>query len=276
MRPRPCTTLLLLLGIALGACSNEKNSSAESVRTAAADQAPACQLPLSRGDALKLPFGEVEVAAYEDASLGSLWTTASFILTDHEVRLTEDEARDGLATMLERIERTCHREPVERARLFLYPAGAIAGQSSAWVARLEKDRGSIIEVRKHFLKDIRDDRYACLVEKEPGRSLDIGTRLPPVRQREIIGTWAKPEFGLTMSIERINKKVYRVYRSAYCASGDRGDRLRETAGRFYVADSSHGDYYQVQPSGELVIFDQEGRIDMMPKHFALHPVAASE
>jgi len=275
MRLSPCATLLLPLALALGACGNKENP-AQTTRTATADQAPACQHLLARGDAFKLPFGEVEVAAYEEGSLGSPWITASFVLKDFELRLTEAEVRDALATTLERIEKSCRQESAERARLFLYPAGAIAGQSSAWIARLEKDKGTDVDMRRHFLKDSRGDRYACLAEKEPGRSLDMGTRLPPVRQREIVGTWAKPEFGLTMSIERVGKKVYRVYRSAHCASGDRGERLRENADHFYVVDSSHGDYYQVQPSGELVIFDQEGRIDMMPVHFALHPIFGAE
>ena len=276
MRPRPCATLLLPVALVLGACGSKENPSALTAHTAAADKAPACQHSLARGDAFKLPFGEVEVAVYEEGSLGSPWTTASFILKDHELRLTEAEARDALAMTLERIEKTCRHEPVERARLFLYPAGAIAGQSSAWIARLEKNKGTDVDIRWHFLKDSRNDRYACLTEMEPGRSLDIGTRLPPVQQREIVGTWAKPEFGLTMSIERVGKKAYRVYRSSHCASGDRGDRLRENAGHFYVVGSNHGDYYQVQPSGELVIFDKEGRIDVMPKHFALHPTSGPE
>jgi hypothetical protein len=128
-----------------------------------------------------------------------------------------------------------------------------------------------------MLKDDRADRYACINEKEPGISLDDGTKLPPVRQRDILGTWVDMNPNITMSLERVKGKVYRVYRSAYCASGERGELLKTlTGGRFAVINSRNGDYYQMIANGDLGVFDREGRIDVMLKHAALYPISKIE
>lgn len=271
MRPHlNFATLPLITVLSLAGCSKPEHPPARSI--AAADTKPACMQTLARGDTLQFSWGLTKVGDYEEGSLDTPWASSSLILDDPKLRLTEEEAREALNMAVERIDKTCRSQPVARMRLFLYPAGGVPGQSSAWIARLEKDKGTDITLHRTFLKDPRSDRFACLAEKEPGKSLNFGTRLPPVRQRELVGTWAESTFNLTMSIEKVGNKVYRVYRSAYCDSGSQGERLREAGDRYYVVGSSNGDYYQIQPSGELGVFDNDGPIEQKPAHFALHPL----
>lgn len=79
-----------------------------------------------------------------------------------------------------------------------------------------------------------------------------------------------------MSLERVKRKVYRVYRSVYCASGQRGELLQARSnGRYAVTGSRAGDDYEVKPSGALGVFHRASSIDVMPKHPALYPATAA-
>jgi hypothetical protein len=257
-----------------GNCVSVQVSAAGVATSGQSDASAACAAPVNVGMRFELEVaGVVTVSDYTARDMpGQAWVNASFTLSDGGIRLTEAQVRTTLDRLFDRVAAVCRSYPMTKTRLFLYPAGVTAGESANWIARLEDDGSRSVELHRGLLKDDRADRYACLNEKEPGIGLDMGTRLPPVRQREIIGTWVGSEFNLTMSLERVKGKVYRVYRSAYCASGDRGELLQtRPGGRYAVIDSRSGDYYQLTPSGDLGVFDRAGSIDVMPKHFALYP-----
>ena len=95
--------------------------------------------------------------------------------------------------------------------------------------------------------------------------MNLGTRLPAQQQGQTIGTWADPNSGLTMSFQKVNGKVYRVYLNAYC--NKRGDLMRQpSAMRFAVVGGANGDYFDILPTGDLGVFDREARIDIKPTH----------
>lgn len=236
--------------------------------------APACGEPLRLALAIDLADGGQAVVS--DYTTGGTtqerWTSASVTLQDHSVRLTEEQVRKSLDGLAERVAHGCGEAAVKKIRIFLYPSGVQAGESANWIARLDDNGQRHVEINQAMLKDERVDPYACLHEKAPGKDLGLGTKLPPERQRQIIGTWAGMDEKITTSLERAHGKVYRVYRSAHCGSGDRGEPLQTRAkGRYAVIDSRNGDYFEVLPSGDLGIFDRDGRIDVMPKHAGLYP-----
>lgn len=196
--------------------------------------------------------------------------SASFTLSDNHLRLTEEQATGALEHLAGRLGRFCRSYPLKKTRIFLYPAGVTAGESANWIGGLEDSGSRKIDFHSNLLKDERGDRYACLAGKEHGIGPNHGTKLPSVRQREVIGTWAKTDFNLTMSLERVKGKVYKVYRSPYCSSGDRGQLLQtRSQGRYAVIGSANGDYYQVTGSGDLGVFDHAGSVDALPEHVAL-------
>lgn len=269
--------LLACLTFTLSACQDDKTSTAGatgSETAASATAASACAYQLVVQDDVDTPEAKVSVTGFETSDRETQsWVRASFALKDHDLRLTEEQVRGTLDHLYQRLATSCRQHPLQRAIVFLYPEGAIAGQSSAWIARLTtSSHAPEVELRKVLLKDERTDRFACLHGKEPGKSLDLGTRLPPEKSREIIGSWADPDSGLTMSLERVAGKVYQVYRSAYCSSSDRGEPVRQGPGkRFSVIDSRAGDYFEILPSGDLGVYDRQGMIDLKPTHRNLYP-----
>lgn len=262
-----------------GKCTFFSSSDADGNASMQTGVLPACSEPLRLMSEVDLQdVGRVTVSDYTESDTPSTaWVSAAFTLQDANIRLTQAEVTAALDQLIERIAASCRLNAVKKTRVFLYPAGVTAGESANWIARLDDGVTRNIDLNQALLKDERRDRYACVDTKEPGRSLDYGTRLPPVRQREIIGTWVGMNTNITMSLERVKGKVYRVYRSAYCASSDRGELLQtRPGGQYAVVDSRNGDYYQVMPSGDLGVFDRAGSIDVMPKHFALHPAPSPQ
>ncbi|QNA89689.1 hypothetical protein G4G28_16620 [Massilia sp. Dwa41.01b] len=240
---------------------------------------PTCADSLHPQLTVEVPgLGGVTVSEYLSRDTADQsWVNASFTLQDPALRPTESQVTAALEHLAGRIGETCRSYRMTRSKLFLYPAGVTAGESGNWIARMEEDGERKIDLNRRLLKDERGDRYACVDAKEPGIGSTDGTKLPPVRQREIIGTWVTFGFNLTTSLERVGGKVYKVDRSAYCASGDRGELLRARSnGRYAVIGSAHGDYYQVTASGDLGVFDRAGSIDTLPKHFALYPAPAPQ
>ena len=240
--------------------------------------APTCTDALHPRLTIDLPgVGAATVSDYTSRDTpDESWVSAAFTLQDAGLRLSESQVTSALEHLAGKLGDVCRSYALKKTRIFLYPAGVTAGESANWIARLEDADGRKIDLNRRLLKDERGDRYACLDEKEPGIGSDHGTKLPPVRQREIIGTWVPSSFDLTLSLERVNGRVYKVYRSAYCASGDRGELLQTRSnGRYAVVGSANGDYYQVTASGDLGVFDRVGSIDTLPKHFALHPAPSA-
>lgn len=243
----------------------------------ATDQACADALHLQQ--TLDIPeAGSATVSDYTARDTpGEAWVNASFTLRDGDLRLSEAQVRSVLDHLNGRIAAACRSYPLKKTRIFLYPAGVTAGESANWIARFDDDGQRNIDINRGLLKDERSDRYACVDEAEPGIGDDSGTRLPPERQREIIGTWVDMNPRITMSLERVKGKVYRVYRSAYCESGKRGELLTmHPNGRYAVIGSAAGDYYEVTPSGDLGVFDRTGKIDVMPRHPGLYPAEAAK
>ena len=262
-----------------GRCLSVRVADAGTAATERSDAAPACADPLHPMATVELQdVGPVSVSDYTARDMpDQAWVNASFTLQDASIRLTEAQVKTALDRLFDRIAAICRSYPLQKTRVFLYPAGVTAGESANWIARLDAADSRSIDIHQSLLKDERADRYACLNEKEPGIGLEDGTKLPPVRQREIIGTWVGMRPNITMSLERVKGKVYRVYRSPYCASGDRGELLQTRSNaRYAVIDSRSGDYYQVTPTGDLGVFDRDGSIDVMPKHFALHPATSTK
>jgi hypothetical protein len=270
--------LLSAFAFTLSACNDSKTSeapAAEAVATSAAT-ARKCEPLLVVTDQIDTPAAKISVTAFETADTASQsYIRASFMLQDYRQRLTEDQVRSTLDQLYKRITSSCRKNPIQRAIVFLYPTGAVAGNSSAWIARLQtSSHEPQVDIRHVLLKDDRTNRLSCLAGKEPGKDLGLGTRLPPQNSRVVIGTWADPDSGLTMSFERVGGKVYQVYRSAYCSSNDRGEPVRQTSPkRFAVIDSRAGDYFEIETSGDLGVYDRQGRIDIMPAHLNLFPAA---
>jgi hypothetical protein len=262
-----------------GRCVHMSVSDAAAAAASQAGAAPICADALHPQLTVDVPdAGAMTVSDYTARdTVGEGWVNASFTLQDTGVRLSEAQVRSALDHLSGRIAAICRSYPLKKTRIFLYPAGVTAGESANWIARFEDFGSRNIDFNRALLKDERVDRYTCLDEKEPGIGGNDGTKLPPVRQREIIGTWVGMNPRITMSLERVKGKVYRVYRSAYCASGERGELLQTgSKGRYIVIDSRAGDYYQVTPIGDLGVFDRTGSIDVMPQHFALHPATTAE
>lgn len=239
-----------------------------------------CGTALERGQTVDLadagPVTLSELTTHDVT--GDAWANASFTLQDAHLRLTETQVRQALNTLADRVANICGSTPLNKLRVFLYPAGVTAGRSANWIARADDPgSGRQVEIHRQLLKNERADRYACVKGKAPGKDLDLGTRLPPERQRAVIGTWVAPLDKVTMSLERADGKVYLVYRDAHCGSGDRGEPLRTLSDKRYaIIDSRNGDYFQVLPSGDLGVFDRDGRIDTVPKHEGLYPAPGTE
>lgn len=279
MKPFPLLALLCGVSLALSACKEREPAASARLDVVATTAAPKCDYPLVTGDDLDTPDAKVVLHDVETSDReAQSWVRASFMLKDHALRLTEAQARATLDRLYQRLASSCRAHPVQRGMVFLYPADAVAGQSSAWIGRLTASNArSNVELRRVLLRDDRTDRLACLQGKEPGKSLNLGTRLPAQQQRHTIGTWADPDSGLTMSFEKVNGKVYQVYRSAYCSSNERGDLVRQrSAKRFTVIDSANGDYFEMLPTGDLGVFDREGQIDIKPSHPNLFPAAPGD
>lgn len=264
-------------------CSTVPGGSCEYIPAADAARASSrettCNTALSRGmnvDVQDVGAVNLSELATHDVP-GDTWANASFTLQDTQLRLTEAQVRRALERLADHVANACGSAPLKKLRVFLYPAGVTAGESMNWIAKLDDPgSGRNIELHRQLLKDERTDRYACVNGKEPGKSLDLGTRLPPERQRKLIGTWADSTDKVTMSLERVADKVYIVYRSAYCGSGNRGELVLTRPGdRYAMIDSRNGDYFQVLLSGDLGVFDRDGRIDVMPKHEGLYPAAVN-
>lgn len=269
---------LSIVALALSACKKHEPAGGQ-LDSAAIKRAPQCDFLLVTGDDVDTPNAKVVLNDVETSDReAQSWVRASFMLKDHALRLTEPQARATLDRLYQRLASSCRTHPVQRGMVFLYPAGAVAGQSSAWIGRLTVSNSrSDVELRRVLLRDDRTDRLACIKGKEPGKSLNLGTRLPAQQQRQTIGTWADPDSGLTMSFEKVNGKVYQVYRSAYCSSNERGVLVRQrSAKRFAVSDSATGDYFEILPTGDLGVFDRGGQIDIKPSHQNLFPAAAGD
>ena len=274
----PLMMPLCILALALSACKKHEPVGGD-LDSVAIKKAPQCDFPLVTGDDLDTPNAKVVLNDVETSDReAQSWVRGSFMLKDRALRLTEPQARATLDRLYQRLASSCRTHPVQRGIVFLYPAGAVAGQSSAWIGRLTASSSrSDVELRRILLRDDRTDRLACLKGKEPGKSLNLGTRLPAQQQRQTIGTWADPDSGLTMSFEKVNGKVYQVYRSAHCSSNERGELVRQrSAKRFAVIDSANGDYFEILPTGDLGVFDRQGQIDIKPSHPNLFPAASED
>ena len=96
--------------------------------------------------------------------------------------------------------------------------------------------------------------------------------LPPVSQRQIIGTWFDKDTNCTRSFEEVTKKVYYVLRCSDGSGGNSGIELVRMGNKFRSKrGSSHGDYYLVEAGGKLGIYDDQGVIDTLPRHPSLRP-----
>jgi hypothetical protein len=88
--------------------------------------------------------------------------------------------------------------------------------------------------------------------------------LPPIEQRQIIGTWQDEIAGTicTMGIEKVNSKFYKVQRCADGSGGSTDIELVKISDRKYKPKtaSRNGDYYLIDNSKNLGIFDNQGII----------------
>ncbi len=270
--------LVASAAIILTACGRTTNDTKVAAAGPIVNAAPTCKVALSGTEVLDLSEAKISLSDYTASDTADQsWVNASFTLQDPKVRLTEAEVTSVIKQLSDRIADSCRNNPVQKSRIFLYPAGVTVGESANWIARYDSESKPATTIHHNRLKDVRKDKYACVDKVEPGAGSDSDPKLPPVRERKILGTWAHAIFNLTMSLEQVGTKVYRVRRSAYCNSGDRGELLKTGTGqRYSVIGSSAGDYYQILPSGDLGVYDREGRVDTLPVHFALHPAPRAD
>jgi hypothetical protein len=101
----------------------------------------------------------------------------------------------------------------------------------------------------------------CRAGKEPGLSYHGDrVKLPPLAQRRILGTWLHTDNHLAVSLEAVGNAVYEVLRSQYCRSGSYGRRLNASPGGMYPL--GRGEYYRIEPNGDLGVYDGDGRFDV--------------
>lgn len=102
---------------------------------------------------------------------------------------------------------------------------------------------------------------SCRPGKAPGLSYNGDrVKLPPVTQRKILGTWLQTDNHLAVSLEVVRKAVYEVVRSEYCTSGSHGRRLGVGPRGVYMLD--RGEFYRIEPNGDLGVYDGDGRFDV--------------
>jgi len=128
--------------------------------------------------------------------------------------------------------------------------------NTATIARFIAGAFAFYSVAAHAAPDM-----TCSADKEPGLSYrGDREKLPPLKQRKIIGTWLHTDNHLAVSLEQVNGAVYEVVRSRYCSSGTYGRRLSKVSGGGYELD--RGEYYRIEPNGELGVYDSSGRFDV--------------
>lgn len=95
--------------------------------------------------------------------------------------------------------------------------------------------------------------------------------LPPVAQRNILGTWKMADSPCTRSFEEVKGAIYDVTRCSDKSGGDTGRKLaRVNATTFRSTREGSTDHYVIQKDGTLSVRDREGEIDRLKKH-ALWP-----
>jgi len=102
----------------------------------------------------------------------------------------------------------------------------------------------------------------------------IDGNLPPVEQRQIIGTWLTSSLsgGCTRSFESVGRKVYVVLRCVDGSGGKSGNELTKVSNEKFISrSSSHGDHYVILANGNLSIRDRDGEIEVESKHVGLWP-----
>jgi hypothetical protein len=97
--------------------------------------------------------------------------------------------------------------------------------------------------------------------------------LPPISQRQIIGTWFDKVTRCTSSFEQVKKQVFYVLRCSDGSGGNEGrEYLRVDGNKFLPKQQSRtGDYYVIQAGGNLNMYDRQGLIDTLPRHPTLRP-----
>ena len=100
--------------------------------------------------------------------------------------------------------------------------------------------------------------------------------LPPVEQRQIIGTWVTSSLSgvCTRSFESVRKKTYAVLRCSDGSGGELGKELTKVSNEKFVSrSSSSGDHYVILANGNLSIRDRDGEIDVESKHVGVWPTS---
>jgi hypothetical protein len=103
--------------------------------------------------------------------------------------------------------------------------------------------------------------------------------LPPVEQRQIIGTWITSSLSgiCTRSFESVGQKVYSVLRCDDGSGGKSGKELTKVSKEKFISRSStHGDHYVILANGNLSIRDRDGEVDVESKHADLWPTTKNK
>lgn len=123
---------------------------------------------------------------------------------------------------------------------------------------------------------------ACTITSAQGkleyRSPD-DVDLPAIEQRRIIGTWLTkpPPDSCTRSFEEVRNRVYEVIRCIDGTGGKTGRMVTAVSTKKFLSRTSpSGDYYLIQPNGDLSVRDRDGEIELEPKHAALWPTKQSK
>jgi len=90
-------------------------------------------------------------------------------------------------------------------------------------------------------------------------------KMPPISQREIIGTWLKSK-ECSRSFEKVINKVFQVVRCDDGTGGNEGSLIFQvSANKFRKLESRNKDYYVILPDGNLSVRDNQGEIDIERK-----------
>lgn len=111
--------------------------------------------------------------------------------------------------------------------------------------------------------------------QDPCRSLSPGNAfLPPVANRELIGTWLEKTgpYTCAISLEKVKGKVFLTTRCDNVCDESQGQPVQQISSKkFKVADGGQGYYLVILPNGNVSVRDADGEIQLDPKHASLWP-----
>jgi hypothetical protein len=177
----------------------------------------------------------------------------------------ESQLRKALERLFDDLTHTCRHYPLTGARIFIYPDPTVGG--GAYLARLNT-KGMKPEVDlSGAVKRVQTNAQVCDPSKDSRMSSPYGTKLPPMNKRRVLGSWSDSNPRLVVNLDEVAGRVYLVRRTRFCSSGEYGHPLKKGAGpTYHETISEEGEYYKIEPDGQLGSYDRKGVIEKLPRH----------